>query len=339
MLVWLAELSFASWILSYGAEHLSSRFGAKFVGRTLLSIATTLPEIVIVIYASSVGLYDVAIGSGLGSNILMMTLGLALMLLIATTRLSKSPLKQIDVSSFKIDKIFLLFSALISAILLLDGYNFVDGFIFMGMFFGYIIIAYVEMKREKKSISKRIIEPINDRSIHLSDQITVSGLAMTKAIIAFVGGTVGIVIGAEPFIQSLQSFSNDIGVSTIVLAVIISPIAGEMPEKISMMILARKGTGGVSIAIANVLGSKILNNSLLLGVAIFAAMYHGGFYTVISSTALLWFQMILATIITAVALVPLFRRHIGLNTGILLIALYIFSILVQFFMPVQVKTQ
>ena len=107
MLFWLAELSLSSWILSYGAEHLSVRYGAKFVGRTLLSIATTLPEIAIVIYASSVGLYDVAIGSGLGSNILMMTLGLALMLLIATTRLSKSPLKKIDVSTFRTDKLFI----------------------------------------------------------------------------------------------------------------------------------------------------------------------------------------------------------------------------------------
>ena len=106
MLGWLGELIFASWILSYGAEHLSMRFGAKFVGRTLLSVGTTLPEIAIVMYAASVGLYEVAIGAGLGSNILMMTLGLAIMLLIATTRLSKAPLKKIDVSTFKIDKIF-----------------------------------------------------------------------------------------------------------------------------------------------------------------------------------------------------------------------------------------
>ena len=144
MLGWLGELIFASWILSYGAEHLSMRFGAKFVGRTLLSVATTLPEIAIVMYAASVGLYEVAIGAGLGSNVLMMTLGLALMLLIATTKLSKAPLKKIDVSTFKIDKIFLLASALISAVLLLDGYNFIDGFIFVGMFVGYVLIAYIK---------------------------------------------------------------------------------------------------------------------------------------------------------------------------------------------------
>lgn len=90
MLLWLSELTIASFLLAYGAEHLSKKYGAKFVGRTLLSIATTLPEIAIVIYAAAGGFYGTAIGSGLGSNLLMMTLGLSIMLLIATTRAFKS---------------------------------------------------------------------------------------------------------------------------------------------------------------------------------------------------------------------------------------------------------
>ena len=115
MLLWLGELTIASWILSYGAEHLSMKYGAKFVGRTILSITTTLPEIAIVVYATCRGMYGIAIGAGLGSNLLMMTLGLALMLLIATTRLSKAPLKGVDVSTFKLDKIFLIITAVVSA--------------------------------------------------------------------------------------------------------------------------------------------------------------------------------------------------------------------------------
>jgi len=337
MLAWLGELIFASWILSYGAEHLSVKFGAKFVGRTLLSVATTLPEIAIVIYAASVGLYEVAIGAGLGSNILMMTLGLALMLIIATTRLSKAPIKRIDVSTFKIDKVFLLVSALISAILLLDGYNFIDGFVFVGMFVAYVLIAYIEMKREQKISEPAVVKTIEGKSVATPVHILTNKNDMTKAILAFVAGTIGILVAAGPFIDSLQTFSEDIGVSTIVLAVIISPIAGEMPEKISMMILARKGAAGTAIAIANVLGSKILNNSLLLGVAIIAAMYHGGFFTTIPNSELLWFQMMLATSITVVALIPLFKKYIGIRVGIFLVGLYILSIVIQFFAPVEIK--
>lgn len=340
MLLWLAELTFSSWLLSYGAEHLSFRYGAKFVGRTLLSVATTLPEIVIVLYAAASGSYGVAIASGLGSNLLMMTLGLALMLLIATTKLSKKPLKSIDVTAFKLDKIFLLVTAVVSTVIFLDGYNYIDGVIFLGMFIAYIAMAFIEMAKEKSrmELEKRHttksekaagdsvesqVNPLLRKPIKIDRQMAVS-------VFMFLGGTIGIAVGAEPFIHSLEGFSADVGMSAVILAVIISPIAGEMPEKISLMLLARKGGHGASIAIANVLGSKILNNTLLLAVAVYGAMFHGGFYTSIHPTPLLLFQILLVTIVTLIALGLMSKRTIGLGTGIILATMYVVSIGIQF---------
>ena len=343
MLLWLGELIISSWVLSYGAEHLSMRYGAKFVGRTLLSIATTLPEIAIVTYAAADGFYGIAIGAGLGSNLLMMTLGLAIMLLIATTRLSRAPLKGIPVGMFKLDKIFLLATAVISAALFVDGYNFLDGFAFSALFIAYIIMAFLEMKEERKreSLKNSEIQKAENKSrvIEIDDPSTsvrTFDRAMLKAVLAFVAGTIGIVMGAGPFIHSMQGFSLEIGISAIILAVIISPIAGEMPEKISMMILARKGAAGASIAIANVLGSKILNNTLLLAVAVFGAMFHAGFYTTIELTTVLLYQVILVTVVTIIALVPLFKKEIGLKVGILLASMYLISLFIQFLLPQEV---
>jgi cation:H+ antiporter len=343
MLLWLGELIISSWVLSYGAEHLSMKYGAKFVGRTLLSIATTLPEIAIVTYAAADGFYGIAIGAGLGSNLLMMTLGLAIMLLIATTRLSRAPLKGIPVGMFKLDKIFLLATAVISAALFVDGYNFLDGFAFSALFIAYIIMAFLEMKEEKKreSLKNSEIQKAENKSrvIEIDDpsaSVRTFDRAMLKAVLAFVAGTIGIVMGAGPFIHSMQEFSLEIGISVIILAVIISPIAGEMPEKISMMILARKGAAGASIAIANVLGSKILNNTLLLAVAVFGAMFHAGFYTTIELTTVLLYQVILVTVVTIIALVPLFKKEIGLKVGILLASMYLISLFIQFLLPQEV---
>jgi cation:H+ antiporter len=343
MLLWLGELIISSWILSYGAEHLSMRYGAKFVGRTLLSIATTLPEIAIVTYAAADGFYGIAIGAGLGSNLLMMTLGLSIMLLIATTRLSKAPLKGIPVGMFKLDKIFLLGTAVISAALFVDGYNFVDGFAFSALFIAYIIMAFVEMREERKreSLKNSEIQKVQDKSRLIEvdapgASVQVFDRDMLKAVLAFVAGTIGIVMGAGPFIHSMQGFSLEVGISAVILAVIISPIAGEMPEKISMMILARKGAAGASIAIANVLGSKILNNTLLLAVAVFGAMFHAGFYTTIELTTVLLYQVILVTVVTIIALVPLFKREIGLKVGILLASMYLISLFIQFLLPQEV---
>jgi cation:H+ antiporter len=343
MLFWLGELTLASWILSYGAEHLSEKFGAKFVGRVLLSIATTLPEIAIVIYAAAQGSFGIAIGSGLGSNLLMMTLGLAIMLIIATTRLSKAPLKQIDVSTFKNDMIFLILAAIISFVLFLDGFNYFDGFIFLGLFAGYIILSLYEMRIENKdkisneNMRKNSNNNNNNKELiveqNISNDTNDDKKKFIKAIGTFFLGAIGILFGAEPFIHSLEGLSVEYGISAVVLAVIISPIAGEMPEKISMMILARKGAAGASIAIANVLGSKILNNTLLLAVAVFAAMYSFGFDEVIEMTEILYYQIILVTIVTIVAVLPMFRKKIGLRFGFVLLFMYIICIFIQFLFP------
>lgn len=341
MLLWLSELTVASFLLAYGAEHLSKKYGAKFVGRTLLSVATTLPEIAIVIYAAAGGFYGTAIGAGLGSNLLMMTLGLSIMLLIATTRLSKAPLKGVDVATFKLDKIFLLATAVISAALFIDGYNFIDGFIFAAMFGAYLVMALMEMRAEKKVVKKIKQEKVvgnhpDHKVVKVEESLQEKGPSkeMIKAMLAFAAGTAGIFLGAEPFIHSLEGFSIEAGVSVIVLAVIISPIAGEMPEKISMMLLARKGAAGASIAVANVLGSKVLNNTLLLAVAVFGAMYHGGFYANIEVNPILQYQMILVTTVTILALIPMFmKKEIGLKVGIMLAALYVISIFIMFLLP------
>ncbi len=373
MLIWLSELIVASWALSYGAEYLSIKYGAKFVGRTVLSIATTLPEIAIVSYAAIAGNYGIALGAGLGSNLLMMTLGLSVMLIVATTKLSKAPLKGIDVSTFKLDTIFLIITAIVSAILFIDGYNYLDGLIFTGMFIAYIVMALYEMKIEKNNqssvsaSSNKLAKNDFDNKIDMKinrkgrrdreSKTTITSTAATaasksepdlaevredlqridkqmlKAILIFVAGTAGILIGAEPFIHSLEGFSIDMGISAVILAVIISPIAGEMPEKISLMILARKGAAGTYVAVSNVLGSKILNNTLLLAVAVFGAIYHGGFFSIIGPNTMLSYQVILVTTVTIIALIPMFKREIGLREGIMLAALYIVSLSIQFMIP------
>jgi cation:H+ antiporter len=326
LLGWLGELVFASWLLSDGAEHLAERWGGRFVGRTLLSVATTLPEIGIVFAAANHGSYGTAIGAALGSNLFMMTFGLAVMIIIATTRLSKGPQKFINVKEFGLDKIFLIITAVVAAVMFIDGYTIIDGIVFAGLFAVYMGFAFREMKKEKK------IVPL-ETSLHEDHLEKKPKKHFARAMILFIAGTAGIFIGAEPFVNALEGVSVDLGVSVVILAVIVSPIAGEMPEKISMILLARKGAGGASIAVANVLGSKILNNTLLLSVAVFAAMSYQGITAKIPNTTMLENQMILVTIITIIALIPMFRNKLGLKSGIMLLILYLIGIGMQFILP------
>lgn len=325
LLGWLAELIFASWLLSYGAEHLAERWGARFVGRTLLSIATTLPEIAIVAYAAKAGSYDTAISAALGSNLLMMTLGLAIMLIIATTKLSKAPMKFIEVKPFKLDTILLIITAIAGAVMFIDGYEIVDGIIFSAMFAAYLYLAFREIKHEK---AERL-----ENEVHEEHKVRQSKKHFIRSLLIFAAGTAGIFIGAGPFVHSLEGMAIESGISVVVLAIIIAPIAGEMPEKISMMILARKGAAGASIAVANVLGSKILNNTLLLAIAVFGAISFRGLTERIPNTPLLEYQMILVTVITLVAIIPILKNKLGLKSGVILLILYIVGIGLQAILP------
>lgn len=325
LLGWLVELIFASWFLSYGAEHLAERWGARFVGRTLLSIATTLPEIAIVAYAAKVGSYDTAISAALGSNLLMMTLGLAIMLIIATTKLSKAPMKFIEVRPFKLDTVMLIITAIAGAVMFIDGYEIIDGIIFSAMFAAYLYLAFREIKHEK---AERL-----ENEVHEEHKVRQSKKYFIRSLLIFAVGTAGIFIGAGPFVHSLEGMAIESGISVVVLAIIIAPIAGEMPEKISMMILARKGATGASIAVANVLGSKILNNTLLLAIAVFGAISFRGLTERIPNTPLLEYQMILVTVITLVAIIPILKNKLGLKSGMILLILYIVGIGLQTILP------
>ena len=76
------------------------------------------------------------------------------------------------------------------------------------------------------------------------------------------------------------------------------------------MLLARKGCEGTSIAIANICWIKDLKNTLLLAFAVFGAIYHSGLSASIDRTDILSQQMILATVVTFIAVGLLFRKEI-----------------------------
>jgi cation:H+ antiporter len=149
----------------------------------------------------------------------------------------------------------------------------------------------------------------------------------------FIVGTVGVFWAAEPFVHSLEDLAVALALPSMVVAVILSPIAGEMPEKLSVMILARQGEMGVDIAIANVLGSKILNNSLLLGVMVLSAVAAQGVEATIPAETLFTLQVYWTAVITFLALFLLLDKRLTRREGAVLLAIYGGSMGFQFLLP------
>jgi cation:H+ antiporter len=91
-----------------------------------------------------------------------------------------------------------------------------------------------------------------------------------SAVFLLVGGFC-LFIAAEPLVLAFEHVSIEIGLSALVVATILSPLASEMPEKISAFFLAKKSMKGAEVAVANFIGSKVQNNSLLFGAMIIYA--------------------------------------------------------------------
>lgn len=332
MVVWLLVIVVASLLLSWGAEGLAHKFGARFVGRTVLSVTTTLPEIALVASASTLGFYGTALGSALGSNVLMMSLGLALMVLIATTRLSKKPARWVGVEGFRLDAAFLAATAVAGTVLFWDGYGLLDGVIFVAFFILYTLFASYEAKKPERQMILQEA-PTEVESPVEKPSGSGSRVKMARSALYFLIGGVGVFVAAEPFVQALETTATALALPSVVIAVVLSPIAGEMPEKLSVLLLARQGKVGVDIAIANVLGSKILNNSLLLGLMVLAAAFAHGPATTIPAEALFTFQVYWTAVITFLALFLMLDKRLTRREGALLLVIYAGSMILQFSLP------
>jgi cation:H+ antiporter len=273
MLVLIAEFTalllvifFCSWALSEAVERIAERWGANFAGSILLGLVTTLPEYLFVFWAVWLGQFQVALGSATGAATMLMTLGFGLVIVTATTRLSKRPVKEIKLSkTTRIDALYLFLTAIAAVNLGLwgGGLSVLDGLILTGIYIAYAVHLYIEAHKKNREHHE-------------------SGKAPPKVVLALVVMAVCaiiIVIVSEPFVKVMVRLAETIKVPPLAIAVVLSPIASEMPEKLTAFLTVRRRGALAEISVCNFVGSVVNHNSLLLATMPFVSLIrgHGGF--------------------------------------------------------------
>jgi len=305
----LLILTAAAAVLSYGAEALADRYGANFTGSIVLAMITTLPEYMFVIWASVKGHYDMAVGSAVGSCALLITLGYGSVILFATTRISRKPVKAIVLSKgTQVDALYLLGTALIAFALAWEGngFDFKDAVILVLLFIAYVI-------------------HVAQGAVKFARQNAVAGHSRTglfkSLALLFIGG-VTIFFCSEPFVDSMLEVATVLGVSPMTIAIILGPLASEMPEKITAYITVIRDGGLAEISVCNFIGSKVNHNSLLLGTMPIIAILQGrsGVPGIIS------LPFITMTALTVVATLSLSRRRLDSWQGVGFTLLYLLVI-------------
>ncbi|PSN91655.1 Na(+)/Ca(2+) exchanging, partial [Candidatus Marsarchaeota G1 archaeon OSP_B] len=105
----LGALTVAAELIAKGTEELEGAIGQGMAGGVVLGFLTALPETIVVVVAVLNSAGDVALGSAIGGNVILFTLGIGLVGLVYVKKW-KSPLKM--VGDYSVEYNFLVLSTL-----------------------------------------------------------------------------------------------------------------------------------------------------------------------------------------------------------------------------------
>jgi len=300
----LAIIVVAAYMLSHGAERMAEKWGRNIVGSIILALVTTLPEYAFVFWAAMKGEYRMAIGSAVGSCTLLITLGYGLVIMLATSRFSRRPVERISLSkATRVDALYLLVTGLVA-------FFFVWGDGALSLWEGIVLTAL---------LGGYIYQVIRSGAAHHTPSHHITRKAMTVAWIELAIAGAIVFACSEPFVDSMIGIAAMFHVTPVVIAIILGPLASEMPEKLAAYITVLRDGRNAELSVCNFLGSKVNHNSLLLAVIPFVA-YSKGEGPV---AGLMSATFLVMTALTVAVSALLARGRLERWQGIALIACYV----------------
>ncbi|UPQ79589.1 calcium/sodium antiporter [Flavobacterium azooxidireducens] len=211
------------------------------IGMTVVSFATSAPELIVSVKSAMAGFPDIALGNVVGSNIANIGLILGIVMIISEMK--------IDESFFKTDwPAMIIASLLLFGILLYDGeISRLEGII---LFILLILFIIYLLKAQKNKPVEIDLPEANQMKMYL-------------IFIFLILGGAALYGGSELLIKGAVNVAKTFGVSDRVIAVTVVAIGTSIPELAASLIAAIKKES--SISIGNVLGSNIFNILSVLG--------------------------------------------------------------------------
>ena len=289
------------------------------VGATVVSFATTLPELLVSAFAAfearstgDMGLVDMAIGNAVGSVTANLGLIFAIALIAMPTVIRRK--------DYLLKMLLMLgaASAVVVFSLLFEGISLLSSIILLMIFavamFDNIREAVITVRAEKAAnAASGEKEKATRRNVIVN-------------IVKFVLGAAGIVFGADLLVDNASTLASLCGVSDRVISVTIVAIGTSLPELVTTLTAIVKKQA--SLSAGNIIGANIIDLTLILPVC---AVISGGTLPVVGTVGVL--DMPACLIIGAVACIPtIFTKKFARWQGILLLGLYAtYMVLTVFF--------
>lgn len=217
------------------------------IGLTIVAFGTSLPELVINIFASIEGASEVSFGNVIGSNISNILLILGITAIITNVKVnSRTVTREIP---FALLAILVLF-ALISKIFFNNGNTLLwnDGLVLLALFSMFLYYIYQSAIEDKKRIE--LVEEVDIKNWKIA----------TKLII----GLIGIYFGGRWVVNGATFIATQLGLSEFLISATIIAIGTSLPELVVSVMAAIKKN--INLAVGNIVGSNIFNILWVLGI-------------------------------------------------------------------------
>ena len=236
------------WLLK-AAVGISLKFNISkiIIGLTVVSFATSAPELIVSIKAAMDGFSDIALGNVIGSNISNIALVLGTVIVISAMK--------VDVGFFKLDWPVMMLSSLLLCLFLYTDSTIErwEGFVLFSFLLLFVMILIRKARKDKKIQAELDLPEVNE------------GDSSIKIIGFAVGGGVLLWLGSELLVKGAVNLATTMGVSERVIAVTIVSVGTSIPELVASVMAAIRKESDLSIG--NIVGSNIFNILSVLGLA------------------------------------------------------------------------
>lgn len=315
MLLAMALLIIGLLLVVYGADRLvfsaailcrSIGFSPLIIGMTVVSIGTSLPEIIIASAAALHGQLDLAIGTAIGSNITNIMLILGLAAILHPFALNSDILRR--------ELPLMLLVSLLAGLFLFNGeLSQIKGILLLIIAVLYLLfIIRIGRLAERTGNDKLTHEQASE--LPQEGSLSVAFLWLGVALVIMP-------IATQMVIDNATVLAHYFGVSDLVVGLTIIAIGTSLPELATTIAGVRKGEN--DIAMGNIIGSNIFNIVFVLGIP---ALVAPGSFDPLAFARDYWLMLA----VSAVFALLCWRkpRQIGKPIGALLICGYIVWVVV-----------
>lgn len=304
-----------------GATGIAERFHVPeiIIGATVVSIGTTLPEVMVSATSALTGHGEIAYGNAIGSIICNTALIAAI-----TVAVRPGP---VDTKALKTPVLFFFGSAAIYVVnTYVTGYfGRPLGILLLAIFVVYLVVTVRQGFRNPVEAAAE-----EEETKEIEEKATKN--TMGKDILLLVVGAALVAVGADLLVDNGTLIAQALGVPESVIALTFVALGTSLPELVTAITSLAKGHGALSLG--NVIGANLFNLVLVSGISMTLAPFHiPESSTLFGVNASLVLDIPLMLFVMAFLTLPALKtRKLSRYQGIVLLILYAAFCGIQFTM-------